>query len=140
MIRQALAAGVGVVRFTDHFLALSPYAARSPFETWILPRQHSCVYEGSLTGEAVSDLGTILGGLFRTLAGKLGDPAFEMTLYTAPNLAAKILPGEWATIADDYHWHIEVCSTPDRSNGGGGTHVNPTPPEDAAKELRESWM
>ncbi len=49
-----------------------------------------------------------------------------MTLYTAPNLAAKILPGEWSTIADDYHWHIEIRTVPDRLNGIGGIHVNET--------------
>ena len=92
MIRQEIAGGDRVVRLTDHFLALSPYAARSPFETWILPRQHNCLYEGSLSGEVVADLAGIMGGLFRTLAAKMGDPAFEMTLYTAPNLTAKILP------------------------------------------------
>jgi UDPglucose--hexose-1-phosphate uridylyltransferase len=139
MIRQEIAGGDRVVRLTDHFLALSPYAARSAFETWILPRQHSCLYESALSGELVGELAGILSGLFRTLAAKLGDPAFEMTLYTAPNLTAKILPGEWATIADDYHWHIEVCTTPDRSNGVGGIHVNDTPPEEAAKQFRDSW-
>ena len=75
---------------------------------------------GSLSGEVVADLAGILGGLFRTLAAKLGDPAFEMTLYTAPNLAAKILPGEWSTIADDYHWHIEVCTDPRSIQRGRG--------------------
>jgi len=89
--------GDRVVRLTDHFLALSPYAARSPFETWILPRQHHCLYESSLSGEVVADLAGILGGLFRTLAAKMGDPAFEMTLYTAPNLTRQDPAGEWAT-------------------------------------------
>lgn len=140
MIRQETAAGDRVVRLTDHFLALSPYAARSPFETWILPRQHGCAYEASLSGEIVTDLAGILGGLFRTLAGKLGDPSFEMTLYSSPNLAAKILPGEWSTIAEDYHWHLEVRTGPDRPNGVGGIHVNETPPEEAARQFRDVWL
>jgi UDPglucose--hexose-1-phosphate uridylyltransferase len=140
MIRQETAAGDRVVRLTDHFLALSPYAARSPFETWILPRQHGCAYEASLSGEIVTDLAGILGGLFRTLASKLGDPSFEMTLYSSPNLAAKILPGEWSTIAEDYHWHLEVRTGPDRLNGVGGIHVNETPPEEAARQFRDVWL
>jgi UDPglucose--hexose-1-phosphate uridylyltransferase len=140
MIRQEIAAGDRVVRLTNHFLALSPYAARSPFETWILPRRHSCLYEGALSGEVVSELAGILSGLFRTLTGKLGDPPLEMTLYTAPNLGAKILPGEWSTIADDYHWHMELCTMPDRLNGIGGIHVNETPPEEAARQLRDAWL
>ena len=91
-------------------------------------------------GEVVADLAGLLGGLFRTLNGKLGDPPFEMTLYTAPNLAAKILPGEWSTIADDYHWHLEVIPRLTRVAGfewGTGFYINPVPPEDAASFLRE---
>jgi hypothetical protein len=61
-----------------------------------------------LTAAVVTDLATLLTGYFKTLAGPLGDPSFEMTLYTCPNLAAKVLPGEWATISEDFHWHIEV--------------------------------
>ncbi len=132
--------GRRVVSTNERFLAIEPFAPRVPFETWILPRQHICLYVGSLSGEVVADLAGLLSGLFRTLSGKLGDPPFEMTLYTAPNLAAKILPGEWSTIADDYHWHIEIRTMPDRLNGIGGIHVNETAPEEAAKQFREAWI
>src|SRR5712691_2926467 len=95
IIRQEIAADERVVRLTDHFVVLSPYAARTPF---------------------------------------------EMVLYTAPNLTAKVLPGEWATIADDYHWHVEVTPTPlHLVHQVGGIHVNETPPEDAARRFREAW-
>ncbi|HLF49695.1 MAG TPA: galactose-1-phosphate uridylyltransferase [Methylomirabilota bacterium] len=140
IIRQEIAADERVVRLTDHFLVLSPYAARSPLETWILPRQHSCAYEEALTGEVVADLAALLGGCFRTLAHKLGDPPFDMALYTAPNLAAKVLPGEWSTLADDYHWHIEVIPTPRHLAQVGGIHINETPPEEAARRFREAWV
>lgn len=140
MIRQEMAAGERVVRLTEHFLALAPYAARSPFETWILPRQHSCAYEDSLSGEVVADLAGILGSVFGTLATKLGDPPFEMILYTAPNVAAKILPAEWTTIGDDYHWHVEIRTVPERPLGVGGIYVSETPPEEAARRFREAWI
>ena len=140
IIRQEIAADERVVRLTDHFVVLSPYAARTPFEIWILPRRHACAYEEALTGEVVADLSALLSGCYRTLAHKLGDPPFEMVLYTAPNLTAKVLPGEWATIADDYHWHVEVTPTPlHLVHQVGGIHVNETPPEDAARRFREAW-
>ena len=120
-------------------MLLSPYAARSPFETWILPRQHGCAYEGAVTGEVVTDLAAVLRGYFRTLAGSLDDPPFEMTLYTAPNLTAKVLPGEWATVTEDYHWHLEVYPDSHRSVRVGGIHGNETPPEEAARRLRAGW-
>jgi UDPglucose--hexose-1-phosphate uridylyltransferase len=139
IIRQELLDSERVVHQTDHFVALSPYAARSPLETWILPRQHHSAYEDALTSKMVTDLASVLSGYFRMLAGDLGDPPFEMTLYTAPNRRAKVLPGEWATLTDDYHWHLEI--TPDLYGRPrvGGIYVNETPPEEAARRLRESW-
>ncbi len=139
IIRQDLADGARVIRLTEHFAVLAPYAARSAFETWILPRQHACSYEEVLTGGMVTDLAGLLKAYFRTLAALLGDPGFEMTLNTAPNVAAKILPGEWSSIADDYHWHLEVTLDPYRRARIGGIYVNETPPEEAARRLREAW-
>jgi UDPglucose--hexose-1-phosphate uridylyltransferase len=140
IIRQELLAEERLIRQTEHFVALSPYAARSPFETWIIPRQHNCAYEEALSGEVVADLASLLGSCFRTLAGPLGDPAFEMTLYTTPNRRAKVLPGEWATIADDYHWHLEITSGFQHGARVGGIYVNETSPEEAARRLREAWV
>jgi len=139
IIRQELLAEERVVCQTDHFVALSAYAARTPFETWILPRQHNCEYEEALSGSVVADLASLLASFFRTLAGPLADPPFEMTLYTSPNRQAKVLPGEWATIADDYHWHLEITPGLRRRVRVGGIYVNEMPPEDAARRLRESW-
>ena len=66
----------------------------------------------------------LLRGHFKTLAVVPGDPSFEMVLYTAPNQAAKLLPGNGRRIADDYHWHLEITPSPDRLSRIGGIHVN----------------
>ena len=139
IIRQETADEARVIWETPHFVALVPYAARAPHEAWILPRQHACSYEEALMPESVADLASLLGGYFRALARVLGDPSFEMTLNTAPNRNAKVLPGEWATVADDYHWHIEVTPQLERLTRVGGIYVNETPPEEAARRLREAW-
>jgi UDPglucose--hexose-1-phosphate uridylyltransferase len=139
IIRQELAARDRVVRATPHFVVVSPYAARTPFETWVLPRQHACAFEAALSPEVVGDLAAVLNGLFRALAGPLGDPGLEMVLYTAPNQAAKVLPGEWATIAEDYHWHLEITPDPHRPAPVGGIYVNEMPPETAAVEISRAW-
>src|SRR5574341_841497 len=39
MLRQEIVAEERVARLTPHFVVLVPYAARTPLETWILPRQ-----------------------------------------------------------------------------------------------------
>ena len=62
-----------------------------------------------------------------------------MTLHTAPNLRSRILQGDWATIRDDYHWHLEILVQPERANRVGGIFVNETPPEVAAAQLRQAW-
>ena len=122
----------------ERFVVMSPYAPQSPFEVWIVPRQHHCAYEDALTASSVPELAALLSRYFRTLAGPLGDPSFEMTLYTAPNVAAKVLPGEWATIAEDYHWHLEVVPSQPRARIGG-IYVNEIAPEEAASRLRDAW-
>jgi UDPglucose--hexose-1-phosphate uridylyltransferase len=140
MLRQEIAAEERIIRLTPAFVALVPYAARGPFETWILPRQHACSFEDALTTDAAQDLAHLLAQLFRTLAQGFGDPGYELLLHTAPNLRSRILQGDWATIRDDYHWHLEIAVTPERSNRVGGIFVNETPPETSAAELRNAWV
>lgn len=138
IIRQELADGDRVVRLTPFFVLMIPYAPRTPFETWVLPRQHACAYE-ALPPEAVADLARLLTGYFGALARGLGDPSFEMSLVTAPNLQSKILQDEWATVRDDYHWHLEIVVQPERANRVGGIFINELPPEEAARQLRDIW-
>jgi len=138
IIRQEIAGAERIIRLTERFVVMSPYAPQSPFEVWIVPRQHHCAYEDALTASSVPELAALLSRYFRTLAGPLGDPSFEMTLYTAPNVAAKVLPGEWATIAEDYHWHLEVVPSQPRARIGG-IYVNEIAPEEAALRLRDAW-
>jgi hypothetical protein len=61
-----------------------------------------------------------------------------MVVHTAPNVRSRILLGEWATIRDDYHWHIEVVVQPEAANRVGGIFVTETPPEESALKLREA--
>ncbi|HET7875694.1 MAG TPA: galactose-1-phosphate uridylyltransferase [Methylomirabilota bacterium] len=140
IVHQEVGTGTRMVRLTEHFLALAPYAPRSPFEVWVLPRRHACAYEQSLTGPVAADLASLLTGLFKSLAVSMGDPPFEMVLYTAPNEAAKVLPGEWTTLQEDYHWHIEVAPTPRPRLNVGGIFITETSPEETASRLREAWQ
>lgn len=136
--RQEMSARERVVWLTPFFLVIVPYAARSPLETWILPRQHHCAFE-AIAPEAVADLARVVTGYFEALARGMDDPSYEMVLHTAPNLRSKILHGEWATIAHDYHWHLEISVRPERGTRLGGIFVNELPPEQAAVELRSAW-
>jgi UDPglucose--hexose-1-phosphate uridylyltransferase len=138
MLRQEIAAEERLVRVTSGFVAFVPYAARGPLETWVLPRQHACSYEDALTAGGARDLAGVLAGYFRALRRRFNDPGYEMVLHTAPNLRSRILQGDWATIRDDYHWHLEILAEPERANRVGGIFVNETPPESTAAELRRA--
>ena len=104
-----------------------------------MPRQHSCSFEEGLTPEIGRDLARLLSEYFRTLAAGFGDPGYELALRTAPNLRSRILQGDWATIRDDYHWHIQVAAEPERANRVGGIYISETLPEATAAKLRDAW-
>lgn len=139
--REEMATGERLIRVTPHFVAFVPYAARSPFELWVLPRRHACAYH-DVSAEQVADLARLLRSLCGVIAKALGDPPYEMVLHTAPNLQVKILQGEWDTIAKDYHWHLAIAPNPDRKTSVAGIAINETPPEEAAQLLREAgaWV
>ena len=139
VLRQELASEERVVRRTRFFVALIPYAARTPLETWILPRQHGCSFEEALNPEVAGDLARLLSGLFRGLSTGFGDPSYELVVHNSPNLRSRVMRGDWATIQDDYHWHIEVLTHLERINRVGGIYVNELPPESAAASLRDAW-
>src|SRR5438093_13689410 len=45
ILRQELASQSRVILENADLVALSPYAPRFPFETWLLPRRHGARYE-----------------------------------------------------------------------------------------------
>jgi UDPglucose--hexose-1-phosphate uridylyltransferase len=139
MLRQEVGAEERIVRLTPAFVVLVPYAARGSLEAWFIPRQHGCSYEEALTPRTAPDLARLLSEFFRALARGFGDPGYEMVLHTAPNLRSRLLQGDWATIKDDYHWHMEVVAHPERTNHVGGIFVNERSPEATASDLRQAW-
>ncbi len=50
------------------------------------------------------------------------------------------MQGDWSSIYDDYHWHIEVMTQLESANRVGGIYVNETPPETSAAALRGAWQ
>lgn len=138
MIKQELKDGVRIVAEVDGFVVLSPFAARFPFELWILPTRHSCDFH-SLDKEEAAKLASALKLTLAKLSKALNNPPYNYVIHTAPfrNIAKT---GYWRTIDHDYHWHIEIMPRLTHVAGfewGTGFYINPTPPEDAAKFLRE---
>jgi UDPglucose--hexose-1-phosphate uridylyltransferase len=118
-----------IITQNEHFVALAPYASKTPFETWILPRQHSSGFT-SIASNTVPYLADLLRSTLQAMNTALNDPPYNIILHTFPN-------------EDNprYHWHIEVLPRLTRQAGfdwSSGFYVNPTPPEDAARFLKET--
>jgi len=136
MIQQELATEKRLVHDSPTFIAFCPFASRFPFETWILPKVHGSHFENILAG-GVEDLASILRIVMLKIEAALDRPAYNYILHTAP-FDTQELP--------HYHWHIEIMPSLTRPAGfewGTGFYINPVPPEEAARFLREvdieSW-
>jgi UDPglucose--hexose-1-phosphate uridylyltransferase len=122
----------------EHFVVLSPFAARMPYETWIIPKAHSCDFL-SLGDEECSGLAQALKVTLLKTRAALHDPPYNYLIHTAPFRRPRA--GYWATIQQDYHWHLELIPRLTRVAGfeeGSGFFVNPVPPEAAAAALRSA--
>lgn len=130
MIRQELQQGVRVVLENTEFVAISPFAPRSPFETWILPKAHYSSYV-DLKEDSFHLLAEVFSETLKSLEKALGKVPYNFILHTSP-IGEPELPY--------YHWHFEIMPKLTLIAGfewGSGFYINPTPPEDAAQYLRE---
>ena len=130
MIRQELHEGVRVVLENTEFVAISPFAPRSPFEIWILPKAHQSSYVDLKEG-SFHLLAELFSETLKRLEKALGKVPYNFILHTSP-----IGEPELAY----YHWHFEIVPKLTLIAGfewGSGFYINPTPPEDAAQYLRE---
>lgn len=130
IIVQEMEQKARIVEETGEFLAYSPYAPRFPFETWIVPKRHQCAYEMIEEGQ-IKPLAAIFRRTLRRLNIALEDPPFNFIIHSAAFLERA---------AEFYHWHIEIMPKLTKVAGfewGSGFYINPTPPEEAAKYLRE---
>jgi UDPglucose--hexose-1-phosphate uridylyltransferase len=133
MIRQEAKSTERVVLESDRFIVIEPWAARFPFETWILPRQHLSHYESSDT-QSFDNLAWVLKSTLRKLENVLERPPYNFLIHTAPLQEA---PNSY------YHWHIEIIPKLTRVAGfewGTGFYINPTPPEESARFLRDAGL
>ncbi|HXN45232.1 MAG TPA: galactose-1-phosphate uridylyltransferase [Bryobacteraceae bacterium] len=133
IIRQEINTGSRVVIETEQFVAICPYAARFPFEIWVLPRRHFSNFEDT-DAAAFHNLGWLMPAVLREIDKVLEHPAYNFMIHTAP-LQEPELPY--------FHWHIELIPKLTKVAGfewGTGFYINPTPPEEAARFLREAGL
>jgi UDPglucose--hexose-1-phosphate uridylyltransferase len=130
MIRQELQQRARVVLENGEFVAISPFAPRSPFEIWIMPKSHHSSYV-DLKEDSYHLLAEVFSETLKRLRKALGQVPYNFMLHTAPIREPEL---------DYYHWHFEIVPKLTLIAGfewGSGFYINPTPPEDAAQYLRE---
>lgn len=131
MVQQELSTGSRVVLDLPNFVVFCPFASRFPFETWILPKQHSSHFE-NLQRQHVEELGLVMKTILCKLELALDDPPYNYIIHTAPFDSQEL---------QHYHWHIEIMPRLTRVAGfewGSGFYINPVLPEQAAAFLRET--
>ncbi len=130
ILRQESQEKERIISENKNFLAFCPFVSRFPFEIWILPKKHNPDFFG-MKAEELGDLAKILKEVLRRTGELLFSPAYNYIIHTSP------LDGiEY----ESYHWHIEIMPKLTRVAGfewGTGFYVVPTPPEIAAKYLKE---
>ena len=139
LIKQEQSENKRIICESDEFLAINPFCSRFPFETWILPKVHSCDFD-TMKKPDMAKFGQIFKEVFMRLYKILGDFPYNAILHTSP-FRRRRGRGYWETIEDDFHWHVEIMPRLTQVAGfewGSGFYINPMPPEDACKFLREA--
>ena len=140
IINQEMMLNERVVAQNEHFIALSPFAARFPYELNVFPRRHRHDYT-RMNDEEIWGLAHIMRNVLKRVKETLNNPAYNFMLHTAPYPNPR--PGRpeyWGTIELDFHWHIEIVPRLTRVAGfewGTGFYINPVAPEASTQVLRE---
>ncbi len=128
-LRDELQAKERIIYENQHFVALIPYAALSPFHTWIFPRHHASSFD-EITPEEMVDLAKT----FKTVLGKLyyglQNPDYNYTIRSIPTANQR---------TDYFHWYIAIVPRVSLAAGfelSSGMFINTALPEESASFLR----
>lgn len=131
IIHQELMTGTRLISENEDFISIAPFAPRSPFETFILPRKHGSSFTPNSGFHLLAE---ILQVTLKQIDKVLEQPPYNMMIHTAP------LRNQ---VDEYYHWHIEIKPVLTAMAGfewGTGFYINPTPPEEAARFMRETGI
>ncbi len=126
-VRDEIRSGERLVYEDASSVAYAPFASRSPFEVWVVPRHHAADF-GKATDRDLASTAEALRQVLARLA-TLDGPPYNLVLHTAPLRES---------VDATYHWHWEIHPRLREIAGleiGTGLPVNPVSPEDAVDEL-----
>jgi UDPglucose--hexose-1-phosphate uridylyltransferase len=129
MLTDELEDGRRVVVDSEHFTSFVPYAALSPFHTWIFPKRHMPSFADT-SDEELADLAHNLRGTLARIHNGLDNPDFNFVFRSVSPFRSR---------SEYLHWYISIVPHLMSSTGfqlGSGMHVNQSIPEDVAEFLR----
>ncbi len=130
LIEQELKNEVRVVYDTEAVVALSSFAARVPYETWILPRAHFSHFE-TASDVLLEELSVVFKTVMQKINTALQKPSYNFVLHTGPLREEALV---------NYHWHLEILPRVANVAGfewGTGMFINSISPEEAAVRLKK---
>ena len=133
MITQEMQQNIRIVTQNNDFIVTSPYAPRTPFEMWVLPKEHDSGYSRQ-TDKSLGSLAAILSETLRRLDAIIPGVPYNFVLHTNPLRSDSL---------DYYHWHLEIVPKLTSIAGfewGTGFYINPMPPEEAARHMKEAKL
>lgn len=128
-LEDELQSGERVIVENKHFVAFHPFAALSPFHTWIFPRRHMSSFD-EITDDEILDLALTLKTFLAKLYHGLGDPSFNLSVRSIPVNDKK---------SEYFHWYVAIIPRVTKSAGfemGSGMFINTMLPEVSAAFLR----
>jgi UDPglucose--hexose-1-phosphate uridylyltransferase len=141
IVKQEERQGKRIVDTQGDYVALCPYASRVPYEVWLVDRRHNYLFEQPRPGSNRKQVAALLRRMLRRI--RQIAPAYHLVLHTSPNTIhpkGESSADYWKTIADDYHWHIEILPIVEarsKSYSIKEVYFNALLPEEAAGRLRK---
>lgn len=133
IIRQEMQEKERIILENKYFLCFCPFVSRFSFEIWIIPKRHNGHFY-HLPPEEIPALAAILKDTLTKVKKLFANVSYNFIIHSSP------INGDGDNIIESYHWHIEFMPKLTRVAGfewGSGFYVVSTPPELAAKYLRE---
>lgn len=130
ILKMEVKDGRRIILDSPHFLTFIPYAALSPFHTWIIPKRHSASFS-DITDEEIKDLSIQLKTtLFKIYLG-LENPDYN---YVIRSSRPRDLGNAFS------HWYFSIIPRVSEAAGfelGTGMYINTSIPERSAAYLRD---
>lgn len=130
LVKHEKKSSTRVIFENEEFIAFTFYAARFPFEIWVIPKIHHSSFE-SVNKKTRKYLSEAMQDSIARLSNLLADPPLNWWIHTLPTVESH---------SDYYHWHIEIAPRLTGYGGfelGSGMVIDIQDPEESAEYLRK---